>query len=64
MAANSLLLSGYENQWVAISGNKVVAASKGLRGLYKKLEKIKDKKVALLRVLPFNVSHTFHGHQS
>lgn len=62
MTPKSSQLLKYENKWVALSKDKVVASGTTIQQIQKKLERTKDNKSAiLLRVLPFNSSYSPHG---
>jgi len=58
MTTKSSHLLDYENKWVALSKDKVIASGKTIQQVQKKLEKIKDKSAILLKVLPFNATYS------
>ncbi|MBI4028829.1 MAG: hypothetical protein HY376_00460 [Candidatus Blackburnbacteria bacterium] len=60
--ASSYLLA-YENKWVAVYTAKktVVAYGRTVGELNKKLQKVKNKKVILFKVMPFNTTYSPNG---
>ncbi len=56
----SNILLPYENKWVAITfdGKKVVASASTVKELDRKLKKVKNEKVMLTKVLPFDVAYS------
>ena len=63
MKLASSYLANYENKWVAVDAQKkrVLASGNTPAAVYKKLQNVKDKGIALLKVMPFNASYSPHG---